>query len=115
MAASLSGVGSRKSGSDPPLFRASVRGLWHSHVGWLFTRGHAADGERYAADLLEDRGMVRISRAFPIPPIVSSYSYGRVRLDTRCRGRSSDRPYFMVRLKADQMYERHKSCTRCAQ
>ena len=47
-------------------FLASVRGLWHSHVGWLFTRGHAADGDRYAADLMEDRGMVLISRAFPL-------------------------------------------------
>ena len=46
-------------------FMASVRGLWHAHVGWLFTRGHAADGERYAPDLIEDRGMVLISRAFP--------------------------------------------------
>jgi stearoyl-CoA desaturase (Delta-9 desaturase) len=45
---------------------ASVKGLWHAHVGWLFTRGHQADGERYASDLVEDRGMVLISRAFPL-------------------------------------------------
>ena len=44
---------------------ASLRGLWHAHVGWLFAKGHQADARRYARDLLEDRGMVAISRAFP--------------------------------------------------
>jgi len=43
-----------------------LRGLWHAHVGWLLTRGHHADARRYARDLLEDRGMVVISRAFPL-------------------------------------------------
>ena len=47
-------------------FRASVRGLFHSHVGWLLTSGHQADPRRYARDLIEDRGMVAISRAFPL-------------------------------------------------
>ncbi len=46
--------------------RASVRGLVHSHVGWLLTTGHQADPRRYARDLLDDRGMVVISRAFPV-------------------------------------------------
>jgi stearoyl-CoA desaturase (delta-9 desaturase) len=45
---------------------ASLRGLWHAHVGWLLTNGHQADARRYAKDLLEDRGMVAISRAFPL-------------------------------------------------
>lgn len=44
----------------------SLRGLWHAHVGWLLTDGHHADARRYARDLLEDRGMVAISRAFPL-------------------------------------------------
>jgi stearoyl-CoA desaturase (delta-9 desaturase) len=43
-----------------------LRGLWHAHVGWLLTRGHQADARRYARDLLEDRGMVAISSAFPL-------------------------------------------------
>jgi stearoyl-CoA desaturase (delta-9 desaturase) len=47
-------------------FRASLRGLWHAHVGWLFEHGHATDGARYAPDLVEDRGMVLIDRAFPL-------------------------------------------------
>jgi stearoyl-CoA desaturase (delta-9 desaturase) len=46
-------------------FWASVLGLWHAHVGWLFTRGHQADGARFAPELVEDRGMVLIDRAFP--------------------------------------------------
>jgi stearoyl-CoA desaturase (delta-9 desaturase) len=46
-------------------FVASVKGLWHAHVGWLFEYGHRTDGERYAPDLTEDRGMVIIDRLFP--------------------------------------------------
>jgi stearoyl-CoA desaturase (delta-9 desaturase) len=46
-------------------FWASVRGLWHAHVGWLFTRGHQPDQRRFAPELVEDRGMVLIDRAFP--------------------------------------------------
>ena len=45
--------------------RAALQGLWHAHVGWLLKTGHASDAERYAKDLVEDRGMVAISRAFP--------------------------------------------------
>ena len=47
-------------------FRASLRGLWHGHAGWLFSRGHQADHRRYARDLLDDRGLRIISRAFPL-------------------------------------------------
>jgi len=43
---------------------ASLRGLWHAHAGWLLTDGHQADGRRYAKDLVEDRGMMAIDRAF---------------------------------------------------
>jgi stearoyl-CoA desaturase (Delta-9 desaturase) len=44
---------------------ASVKGLWHAHVGWLFARGHQADHDRFAPDLVEDPGMVAIDRLFP--------------------------------------------------
>jgi stearoyl-CoA desaturase (delta-9 desaturase) len=47
-------------------FVASLRGLWHAHAGWLIVRGHQADHRRYARELTEDRGMVAISRAFPL-------------------------------------------------
>jgi stearoyl-CoA desaturase (delta-9 desaturase) len=35
-------------------------------MGWLLTRGHQADPARYAKDLIEDRGMRVIGRAFPL-------------------------------------------------
>jgi stearoyl-CoA desaturase (delta-9 desaturase) len=41
-----------------------LRGLWHAHVGWLFTEHGRARRARYAPDLLEDRGMRRINRMF---------------------------------------------------
>jgi stearoyl-CoA desaturase (delta-9 desaturase) len=44
---------------------AVLRGLWHAHVGWLLTDGDRAEPTRYARDLAEDPGMVRISHAFP--------------------------------------------------
>jgi stearoyl-CoA desaturase (delta-9 desaturase) len=44
--------------------RASLRGLWHAHVGWLFAGDERPDARRYAPELVEDRVMVLISRAF---------------------------------------------------
>jgi stearoyl-CoA desaturase (delta-9 desaturase) len=41
-------------------------GLWHAHVGWLFDHPTAVEAEKYAPDLLEDRGMRLISRLFPL-------------------------------------------------
>jgi len=46
--------------------RGALRGLWHAHAGWLLRSGHQADAARYAPDLVEDRGMVLIGRAFPV-------------------------------------------------
>ena len=46
--------------------RAAVAGLWHAHVGWLFSLAGRAEPERYARDLLADRGMVLVSRLFPL-------------------------------------------------
>lgn len=51
-------------------FASALRGLWHAHAGWLLTRGHRADANRYAKDLVEDRGMRVIDRAFL--PIVAA-------------------------------------------
>jgi stearoyl-CoA desaturase (Delta-9 desaturase) len=42
-----------------------LRGLWHAHVGWLFSTQGQADARRYAPDLYEDRGMRTINRRFP--------------------------------------------------
>ncbi len=46
--------------------RGMARGLWHAHVGWLFATHGQASSRRFARDLLEDRGMRRLSRAFPL-------------------------------------------------
>jgi stearoyl-CoA desaturase (delta-9 desaturase) len=45
--------------------RGTIRGLYHAHVGWLFTEHGRARARKYAPDLYEDRGMRRIHRAFP--------------------------------------------------
>ena len=42
-----------------------LRGLWHAHVGWLFSSKGHADPARFAPELLEDRGMRFINGAFP--------------------------------------------------
>jgi stearoyl-CoA desaturase (Delta-9 desaturase) len=45
-------------------FVGAVKGLWHAHVGWLFSLKDRAEPERYARDWLEDRGMRVIDRLF---------------------------------------------------
>jgi stearoyl-CoA desaturase (delta-9 desaturase) len=45
---------------------SALGGLWHAHVGWLFNHATAVDAEKYAPDLVEDRGMRLISRLFPL-------------------------------------------------
>jgi stearoyl-CoA desaturase (delta-9 desaturase) len=42
-----------------------LRGLWHAHVGWLFTVHGQASSRRFARDLVEDPTMRRINRSFP--------------------------------------------------
>jgi stearoyl-CoA desaturase (Delta-9 desaturase) len=48
-----------------------VRGLWHAHVGWLFSTHGQASSKRFAPDLLEDPGMRAINRAFPLLVLAS--------------------------------------------
>src|SRR5919106_5121102 len=43
-----------------------LRGLYHAHIGWLFHHATAVDAEKYAPDLVEDRGMRIIHRLFPL-------------------------------------------------
>jgi stearoyl-CoA desaturase (delta-9 desaturase) len=45
--------------------RGMIKGLWHAHVGWLFSTHGQASSRRYARDLVEDPVMRRINRAFP--------------------------------------------------
>jgi stearoyl-CoA desaturase (delta-9 desaturase) len=35
-------------------FRGALRGLWHAHLGWVFSEGDVASERRYAPDLLKD-------------------------------------------------------------
>jgi stearoyl-CoA desaturase (delta-9 desaturase) len=44
--------------------RGALRGLYHAHVGWLFSEQGRARPDKYARDLYEDRGMRRIHRRF---------------------------------------------------
>jgi len=49
-------------GSGPA---AQLRGLFHAHVGWLFS-SDPTSAERYAPELLNDRDVVLINRLFPL-------------------------------------------------
>jgi stearoyl-CoA desaturase (delta-9 desaturase) len=49
-----------------PGFWGAVKGLWHAHVGWLFETVGTADRERFAPDLVKDRGLRVIDRLFPL-------------------------------------------------
>ena len=44
--------------------RGTLRGLFHAHVGWILTEEGGAARAKYAKDLVEDRGMKRISDNF---------------------------------------------------
>jgi stearoyl-CoA desaturase (Delta-9 desaturase) len=48
-----------------------AKGLWHAHTGWLFSTHGQASSKRFAPDLLEDRGMRRINKAFPLIALYS--------------------------------------------
>jgi stearoyl-CoA desaturase (Delta-9 desaturase) len=45
--------------------RRALGGLWHAHVGWLFSAAGRAEPQRYARDLVADPLMRGISRLFP--------------------------------------------------
>ncbi|MDQ3940315.1 MAG: acyl-CoA desaturase [Actinomycetota bacterium] len=45
--------------------RGIMRGLWHAHMGWLFSE-EQTEIERWAPDLARDPLMVKINRLFPL-------------------------------------------------
>ncbi len=46
-------------------FRSLCKGLFHAHVGWLFDV-EQTDQKRFVPDLLADRDLARVARAFPL-------------------------------------------------
>jgi stearoyl-CoA desaturase (delta-9 desaturase) len=44
--------------------KSMIKGLWHAHIGWMFDI-EQTNQARFAPDLLADRTIARISRAFP--------------------------------------------------
>jgi stearoyl-CoA desaturase (delta-9 desaturase) len=48
-----------------------LHGLWHAHVGWLFSTHGQASSKRFAPDLLEDPVMRSLNRAFPLLVLAS--------------------------------------------
>jgi stearoyl-CoA desaturase (delta-9 desaturase) len=51
--------------------RAALRGLWHAHAGWLWRTQGQARAHKYARELVEDAGMRRVNRRFPLIVLVS--------------------------------------------
>jgi stearoyl-CoA desaturase (Delta-9 desaturase) len=62
---------------DGPGVRGVAKGLWHAHLGWLFS-DERTEPERWAPDMLKDPVLARIDRLFPLwvvltfalPPVV---------------------------------------------
>ena len=52
-------------------FWEGAKGLWHAHTGWLFDSDAVADRNRYARDLIDDRGL-RVIAALFVPIVVAS-------------------------------------------
>jgi stearoyl-CoA desaturase (delta-9 desaturase) len=52
-------------------FRGALQGLWHAHYAWVLTNAEVACEERYAPDLLKDRGVSFINRTFPLWIVVT--------------------------------------------
>ena len=46
--------------------RGAMRGLWHAHVGWLWTTQGAADARKYAPELVEDPFMRWLHRHYHV-------------------------------------------------
>jgi stearoyl-CoA desaturase (delta-9 desaturase) len=66
--------------------RAQLRGLFESHVGW-FWRREEAPVERYAPDVIADRGLRAVTAAFPLLCVVSlALPFGAGLLWTRTLG-----------------------------
>jgi stearoyl-CoA desaturase (Delta-9 desaturase) len=45
---------------------ALAKGFWHAHMGWLFTGRDHTNVDRFAPDLVADRGIRVVDRLFPL-------------------------------------------------
>src|SRR3982751_5226644 len=52
-------------------FWALTKGLWHAHMGWMFSR-ELSNRDRFAPDLVADKDIRRIDRSFPYIVIFST-------------------------------------------
>ena len=52
---------------------ALIKGLWYAHMGWLFDV-EQTPARQYAPDLLADKDIVEVSRAFPALALASLLS-----------------------------------------
>ena len=50
--------------------RSLCKGLFHAHIGWLFDV-EQTDQQRFAPDLLADRDVARVAKAFPVLVVLS--------------------------------------------
>ena len=50
---------------SPHLGHSAIGNLWYAHIGWVFRAQGRAEKRRYAPELLEDRTICLIDRAFP--------------------------------------------------
>ena len=51
---------------SPHQHESGLRGLLHAHVGWLLENNGQASKRQFARDLLDDPGMRRVNRLFPV-------------------------------------------------
>ncbi|MCA1703492.1 MAG: acyl-CoA desaturase [Actinobacteria bacterium] len=51
-------------------FMGIVRGLWHAHMGWLFS-SEQTEIERWAPDLMKDPVIRRVNKLFPLWVVIS--------------------------------------------
>jgi stearoyl-CoA desaturase (delta-9 desaturase) len=51
-------------------FKGAIKGLFHAHIGWVFSDMEVADERRYAKDLLADPLLVFVDRTFVLWVII---------------------------------------------
>lgn len=63
---------------DEPGIKGIIKGLWHSHIGWLFGVDLTSDPMRYCPDLARERSMRWISERFVLLVVAGVLAPGLV-------------------------------------